>query len=213
MANVTSASPGRAQQIPHIISTPSPRPSILRKRGDTGSAPGGSAKRRLPFMKDAPIPPTNPAQMATSYSAGPTPQALPQTLLPNAECSNVNTEESPRKRMRKQQFETDTIPDQIKMAIDVIQPVALGSEMWRLGDHSRLMDSFALMGIGEKKKRGRPRANSRPATVQPIELHQSVSVFVDIDSPKEGQANSLAGEPACFRGTAASVPPVHLEGS
>ncbi|KAK5980752.1 hypothetical protein GCK32_004243 [Trichostrongylus colubriformis] len=208
MFNVIAGSPGSpAQHLQHVMSTPSPRPSILRKRGDTFGTPGATAKRRLPFMHEASSSPSNSAQLATHCNPGPP----SQTVLLNAECNNGNTEESPRKRMRKQQFETDTIPDQIKMAIDVVQPVAVNSEMWTFSDHSRLMESFAMMGVTEKRKRGRPRTSSRPATVLPVEMHQSVSVFVDIDSPEEGQTMSSAIEQKPFRGSASSVPPVHLD--
>ncbi|RCN23826.1 hypothetical protein ANCCAN_30485, partial [Ancylostoma caninum] len=69
---------------------------------------------------------------------------------------------------------------------------------------------FSTPGVVEKKKRGRPRTNSRPATALPIEMHQSVSVFVDIDSPEEKIKPSSISE-SIIRGSTASVPPVHIE--
>ncbi|KAK6034646.1 hypothetical protein COOONC_27849, partial [Cooperia oncophora] len=46
--------------------------------------------------------------------------------------------------------------------------------------------------------------------VLPVELHQKVSIFVDIDSSEESQTTSFTAEPTPFRSGAASVPPVHL---
>ncbi|KHJ94435.1 hypothetical protein OESDEN_05637 [Oesophagostomum dentatum] len=219
VANVIPGSPGPPAQVQQIISTPSPRPSILRKRGEGPGTPV-AAKRRLPFMDETPSSPGSSSQsMVPSYNAGPTPPAFQSS---SKESVNGTPEESPRKRMRKQQFETDTKPEQIKvagdlvcsciisllqMAINVVQPIAGGSGAWRFGDGSQ--PSLAKSGVVEKKKRGRPRTNSRPATALPIEMHQSVSVFVDIDSPEEKV------KPVAMldftRGSAASVPPVHIE--
>ncbi|VDO69008.1 unnamed protein product [Heligmosomoides polygyrus] len=129
-----------------------------------------------------------------------------------AQSANGNTEESPRKRMRKQQFEMDAIPDQIKMAINVVQPLGEDPD-WKFEDRVGLMESLAAIGVTEKKKRGRPRTSARPATVLPTELRQSVSVFVDIDSPEDKKPSFIAAlsEPPFARGSTASVPPVHLE--
>ncbi|EYC20042.1 hypothetical protein Y032_0023g838 [Ancylostoma ceylanicum] len=202
MASVIPGSPGPPAQIQQIISTPSPRPSILRKRGD-GTGTPVAAKRRLPFMDETPSSPSSSSQSAAPpYNAGPTPPAF----QPSKESVNGTPEESPRKRMRKQQFETDAIPEQIKMAINVMQPIAGGSGTWKFAGHP----GFITPGVVEKKKRGRPRTNSRPATALPIELHQSVSVFVDIDSPEEKIKPSSIAE-SITRGSAASVPPVHIE--
>ncbi|KAK6760274.1 hypothetical protein RB195_021670 [Necator americanus] len=202
MANVIPGSPGPPAQIQQLISTPSPRPSILRKRGD-GTGTPVAAKRRLPFMDETPASPSSSSQpTAPTYNAGPTPPAF----QPSKESVNGTPEESPRKRMRKQQFETDAIPEQIKMAINVMQPIAGGSGAWKFAGHP----GFITPGVVEKKKRGRPRTNSRPATALPLELHQSVSVFVDIDSPEEKINPSSVSESA-IRGSTASVPPVHIE--
>ncbi|VDK44963.1 unnamed protein product [Cylicostephanus goldi] len=201
MSNVIPGSPGPPAQVQQLISTPSPRPSILRKRGD-GSGTPVAAKRRLPFMVETPSSPSSSSQsVVPPYNAGPTPPAFEASK----EGVNGTPEESPRKRMRKQQFETDAKPEQIKMAINVMQPIAGGSGAWRFSGHP----GFITSGVVEKKKRGRPRTNSRPATALPLELHQSVSVFVDIDSPEE--KIKPAAVPESARGSAASVPPVHIE--
>ncbi|VDM74314.1 unnamed protein product [Strongylus vulgaris] len=230
VSNVIPGSPGPPAQIQQIISTPSPRPSILRKRGD-GSGTPVAAKRRLPFMDETPSSPSSSSQsVVPPYNAGPTPPAFELSK----ESVNGTPEESPRKRMRKQQFETDATPEQIKMAINVMQPIAGGSGAWRFTGHP----GFIAPGIVEKKKRGRPRTNSRPATgfsniikgqsicvdlfpALPLELHQRVSVFVDIDSPEEKSKPVVASAGTNLknlqvllesaRGSAASVPPVHID--
>ncbi|KAJ1371577.1 hypothetical protein KIN20_033553 [Parelaphostrongylus tenuis] len=95
------------------------------------------------------------------------------------------------------------------MAIDVVQPIAGGSGAWKFAGHTGYITSG---GAFEKKRRGRPRANTRPATALPMELHQSVSVFVDIDSPEEKLKPTIISESSSVsRGSTASVPPVHIE--
>ncbi|WKY14840.1 hypothetical protein Q1695_000395 [Nippostrongylus brasiliensis] len=205
MSSVISGSPGPPQPLPQIISTPSPRPSILRKSTMSTTS---AAKRRLPFMKEESSSPSSSAPVTLVRSAPITTQAPQQPKeSPKASASG----ESPRKRMRKQQFETDATPDQIKMAIDVVQPIVEGSDVWKYDDHAKLMGSLSGVGIPEKRKRGRPRTSSRPATVLPIELHQSVSVFVALDSPEEIKKSSFGSDSLCNRGSASSVPPVHLK--
>lgn len=213
ISSVIPGSPGPpSQPMQHIISTPSPRPSILRKRGDATGVQA-AAKRRLPFMKETSSSPNSSSQPAPPAMPCVSTAPVPQLPQPKKEQSaNGNTEESPRKRMRKQQFEMDAIPDQIKMAINVVQPLGEDPD-WKFEDRVGLMESLAAIGVTEKKKRGRPRTSARPATVLPTELRQSVSVFVDIDSPEDKKPSFIAAlsEPPFARGSTASVPPVHLE--
>lgn len=81
MASVIPGSPGPPAQIQQIISTPSPRPSILRKRGD-GTGTPVAAKRRLPFMDETPSSPSSSSQpVAPPYNAGPTPPAFQSWVI------------------------------------------------------------------------------------------------------------------------------------
>lgn len=81
ISSVIPGSPGPpSQPMQHIISTPSPRPSILRKRGDATGVQA-AAKRRLPFMKETSSSPNSSSQPAPPampcVSTAPVPQ-LPQ---------------------------------------------------------------------------------------------------------------------------------------
>ncbi|KAJ1371578.1 hypothetical protein KIN20_033554 [Parelaphostrongylus tenuis] len=70
------ASPIPSQPVPQIITTSSPRPSILRKRGD-GSNASSIAKRRLPFMEETSTPSSTTSQTTVQQgSAGTAPPTL-----------------------------------------------------------------------------------------------------------------------------------------
>ncbi|GMR62973.1 hypothetical protein PMAYCL1PPCAC_33168, partial [Pristionchus mayeri] len=193
---------------PHVMATPSPRPSILRRKGNDNSV----AKRRLGFDESTAqtVGELASAQLASGViglsdakkikmdvDIKKEPLDVPSTsagyfsaIHPPIMATDIKREPAPptsaeptpqKKRQRKQQFDANQAPEQIRMQIT--DPPYVPVMGMTSADFPGEVRYFQLPPEAPKKKRGRPSSHAKEQA-QLQAQSTTRSIIVDVDQPK-----------------------------
>ncbi|GMT35827.1 hypothetical protein PFISCL1PPCAC_27124, partial [Pristionchus fissidentatus] len=216
---------------PQVMATPSPRPSILRRKGTDHSA----AKRRLGFdesnaqtvgeyataqLASGAIGMSDPKKIkleadikreipdVPSTSSG-NPFGTPSFPMPPPAVPSSAEPTPQKKRQRKQQFDANQAPEQIRMQIS--DPPLVPIMGMHSSDYPGGMYYYQLPPEAPKKKRGRPSSLAKEQAL--IEVQSTTrSVIVDVDQPKIVAEKKKGGRKKQAPGlTLPLVPQAHIK--